>query len=201
MTTSIYVAVALSATALVPADILGESSAPLALVAGKALGPRAETALGLMALAATANTVLLLLLAAARSIYGMAGAGVLPARLARLTRTDVPREAMIVVLFLATSMIVAGDLSSAAHLTDAMVLISFGCVNLALMALAMRSRTPGGTAGRVRDVAISGAGGALCAWLLWHGGWIWILAASAVGALGAGWQFFRRAPYRRAIAR
>ena len=27
------------------------------------------------------------------------------------------------------------------------------------------------------------------------------LAASAVGALGAGWQFFRRAPYRRAIAR
>lgn len=201
VTTSIYVAVALSATALVPANILGESSAPLALVAGKALGPRAETALGVMALAATANTVLLLLLAAARSIYGMAGAGVLPARLASLTRTDVPREAMIVVLLLAMSLIVAGDLSSAAHLTDAMVLISFACVNLALMALAMRSRTPGGTAGRIRDVAISGAGGVMCAWLLWHGGWVWILAAGAVGALGAGWQLFRRAPYRRAVAR
>jgi APA family basic amino acid/polyamine antiporter len=199
VTTSIYMAVALSATALVPANILGESSAPLALVAGKALGPRAETALGLMALAATANTVLLLLLAAARSIYGMAAAGKLPARLARLTRTAVPREAMFVVLLLATSLIVAGDLSSAAHLTDAMVLISFACVNLALMTLAMRRRTPGGTARRVCDVAISGAGGVTCAWLLWHGGWMWILAAGAVGALGAGWQLCRRAPYRRAI--
>ena len=186
VTTSIYVAVALSATALVPVSILGSSSAPLALVAGKALGPRAETALGLMALAATANTVLLLLLAAARSVYGMAAAGVLPARLASLTRTNVPREAMIVVLLLATSLIVVGDLSSAAHLTDAMVLISFACVNVALMTLATRRRTPGGTTGRVRDVAISGAGGLMCAWLLWHGGWIWILAAGAVGALGAG---------------
>ena len=201
VTTSIYVAVALSATALVPANVLGESSAPLALVAGKALGPQADTAVGLMALAATANTVLLLLLAAARSIYGMAGAGVLPARLASLTNTDVPREAMIVVLLLAMGLIVAGDLSSAAHLTDAMVLISFACVNLALMALAMRNQTPGGTARRIRDVAISGAGGLMCAWLLWHGGWIWGLAAGAVGALGAGWQLFRRAAYRRAVAR
>jgi APA family basic amino acid/polyamine antiporter len=201
VTTLIYVAVALSATALVPVNILGESSAPLAVVAGKALGPRAETALGLMALAATANTVLLLLLAAARSIYGMAGEGVLPTRLARLTRTDVPREAMIVVLLLAMGLIVAGDLSSAAHLTDAMVLISFTCVNLALITLALRNRTPGGTARRIRDVAISGVGGVMCAWLLWHGGWIWILAAGAVGALGAGSQLVRRAPYGRAVAR
>ena len=201
VTTSIYVAVALSATALVPAEILGESSAPLALVAGKALGPRAETVLGLMALAATANTVLLLLLAAARSVYGMAGAGVLPARLASLTRTDVPREAMIVVLLLAMGLIAAGDLSSAAHLTDAMVLISFACVNLALMALAMRGQTPGGRLGRLRDAAIAGTGGLMCAWLLWHGGWVWVLAAGAVGALSAGWQFFRRTAYRRAPAR
>jgi len=201
VTTSIYVAVALSATALVPAEILGESSAPLALVAGKALGPRAETVLGLMALAATANTVLLLLLAAARSIYGMAGAGVLPTRLASLTRTDVPREAMIVVLLLAMGLIAAGDLSNAAHLTDAMVLMSFACVNLALMALAMRGQTPGGRLGRLRDAAISGTGGLMCAWLLWHGGWVWIVAAGAVGALGAAWQLFRRAAYRRAPAR
>jgi hypothetical protein len=28
-----------------------------------------------------------------------------------------------------------------------------------------------------------------------------LLAAGAVGALGAGWQLFRRAAYRRAVAR
>jgi hypothetical protein len=65
-------------------------------------------------------------------------AGVLPPRRAGLTRTDVPREAMIVVLLLATGLIVVGDLSSAAHLTDAMVLISVTCVNPALMWLAVR---------------------------------------------------------------
>jgi APA family basic amino acid/polyamine antiporter len=201
VTTTIYVAVALSATALVPANVLGESAAPLALVARTALGERADTALSLMALAATANTVLLLLLAAARSIYGMAGAGVLPARLAGLTRTDVPREAMILVLLLAIGLIVVGDLSSAAHLTDAMVLISFACVNLGLLWLAVRKRTPGGARTRTRDVMISGAGGVMCAWLLWHGGWVWIVAAGAVGALGAGWLFVRRAAAAGAPAR
>jgi hypothetical protein len=31
----------------------------------------------------------------------------------------------------------------------------------------------------------------MCAWLLWHGGWV--VAASAVGALGAIWLIGRRA--------
>lgn len=200
VTTCIYVAVALSATALVPAGALGASAAPLALVAGTALGPHAGVVVAVMALAATANTVLLLLLAAARSIYGMAGAGVLPARLTGLTRTDVPREAMAVVLLLALGLIIAGDLSSAAHLTDAMVLISFACVNAGLMWLALRHRTPGGPAARTRDIALAGMGGLMCAWLLWHGGWVWIAAAAGVGALGAAWVIGRRAAGFRVLA-
>jgi APA family basic amino acid/polyamine antiporter len=198
-TTAIYVAVALSAIAVVPPAMLGDSSAPLALVAGRALGRSADAAVALMALAATANTVLLLLLAAARSVYGMAAAGVLPRRLTVLTRTDVPREAMVVVLLLALGLIAAGDLSSAAHLTDAMVLISFACVNAGLAWLAVRKQTPGGPFVRARDVAIAGAGGLMCLWLLGHGGWVWILAAAAVGALGAGWVLVGRAAGYRAL--
>jgi APA family basic amino acid/polyamine antiporter len=191
-TTLIYIAVALSALAVVPAGVLGASSAPLALVVGQVLGPGADTVLTLMALAATANTVLLLLLAAARSIYGMADAGVLPRNLARLTRTQVPREAMIVVLVLALALILAGDLSKAARLTDAMVLISFICVNLGLATLGVRKQIPASAPARARDIAISTAGALMCAWLLWHGGWEWILAASAVAGLGAGWLFLAR---------
>ena len=51
--TTIYVLVALSAVALVPWAELAASSAPLALVAGGVLGPRADTALSLVALAAS----------------------------------------------------------------------------------------------------------------------------------------------------
>jgi amino acid transporter len=109
-----------------------------------------------------------------------------------LTRTDVPREAMIAVLVVAIGLIAAGDLSSVAHLTDAMVLISFICVNFGLMWLGIRKHTAGGAFARTRDITISSAGALMCVWLLWHGGWAWILAASAVGVLGAGWLIIRR---------
>jgi amino acid transporter len=135
---------------------------------------------------------LLLLLAAARSIYGMAAAGVLPRNLARLTSTQVPREAMIVILVLTLALILAGDLSGVARLTDAVVLISFICVNLGLATLGVRKQIPGSAPARARDIAVSTAGALMCAWLLWHGGWEWILAASAVAGLGAGWLLARR---------
>jgi len=75
-TTVIYVLVALSTVAVVDAERLGASAAPLALVVGGVLGKHADMVLSLLALAATANTVLLLLASSARSIYGMATAGV-----------------------------------------------------------------------------------------------------------------------------
>lgn len=192
-TTLIYIAVAVSAVAVIPADMLGRSSAPLALVVGQAVGPAAGVILTLMALAATANTVLLLLVSATRSIYGMADAGVLPRGLARLTSTRVPREAMVAVLVCTIALILAGDLSRVARLTDALVLISFIGVNLGLATLGVRRETPGGRVTWVRDVGLSGAGALMCGWLLWHGGWVWIVAAGAVGAVGAGWLIARRA--------
>jgi APA family basic amino acid/polyamine antiporter len=47
-TTLIYMAVALSATALVDPETLGRSSAPLALVAGRVLGPAADGVLSVV---------------------------------------------------------------------------------------------------------------------------------------------------------
>jgi APA family basic amino acid/polyamine antiporter len=185
ITTVVYVAVALSATAIVPAEELGRSPAPLALVARGTLGPAADTALSVIALAATANTVLLLLLSGSRSVYGMAHDGVLPRRLARLSHTQIPLEAMLVVLVLAAALLTIGDLSAVARLTDALVLLSFVAVNLSLASLAARGRAHGGRAGRIGDVVIPVAGALLCGGLLWEGGWAWIAAAAGVGAVGA----------------
>lgn len=184
VTTALYVAVALSATALVPADRLGASPAPLAAVARTALGPRADAALTLMALAATANTVLLLLAAAARSIYGMAAAGVLPARLARVGRTQVPREATAAVVAMSALLVLSGSLAGVARLTDAVVLLSFTAVNVSLVWLALRGRTAGGSGRRTADVVVPGLGAALCGGLLVEGGWIWVAAAGVVAAAG-----------------
>jgi APA family basic amino acid/polyamine antiporter len=196
-TTLIYIAVALSATAIVPAEALAASRAPLALVARGVLGGSAELALGLMALAATANTVLLLLLSGSRSIYGMASDGVLPRRLARLSRTQIPVTAMLIVLALAGALVLGGDLSAVARLTDAAVLLCFGAVNASLVWLAFRGRTAGGPTRRLADIVVPGLGGLLCAGLLVEGGWRWIgiaLLLALVGAAGRALAGGRFAP-------
>jgi basic amino acid/polyamine antiporter, APA family len=184
-TTLIYVAVALSATALVPSDVLGRSPAPLATAAGRVLGGAADATLSLVALAATANTVLLLLFAASRSVYGMATAGVLPRALGRLTRSALPLRALVAVTAVAWVLVLIGDLTKVARLTDAAVLISFGLVNASLLRLALARRTPATGSRRALEIVLPTLGIVLCGGLLAYSGWVWILAAGAIGIGGA----------------
>jgi amino acid transporter len=183
-TTAIYVAVALSATALVPAEALGRSAAPLALVARRVLGPAADGILSGVALAATANTVLLLLFSASRSVYGMARDHVLPAHLARLTASASPAWALGVAGTVAAGLIIAGDLASAARLTDAAILLSFMLVNASLAWLGGHGRAASTGWRRGADVAVPVGGMLLCGVLLGYSGWRWIAAALLVALAG-----------------
>jgi amino acid transporter len=178
-TTTIYVLVALSAVAVVDAARLGASDAPLALVVGRVLGERADTTLSIMALAATANTALLLLVSAARSIYGMAVAGLLPKRLARVGRTAVPVSSTLLVLALLAALVALGTLRQVAAMTDAVVLVSFLFVNGSLPWLAARGRTPATGGARLVEILIPSLAFLLCTWLLLHAG-----ATSIAGAVG-----------------
>jgi amino acid transporter len=184
-TTLIYIAVALSATALVPFEALGRSSAPLALVAGRVLGPAADGTLSLLALAATANTVLLLLFAASRSVYGMANENVLPHFLARVEFSGSPSRSLAVVSVVACALILIGELSKVARLTDAAILISFMMVNASLVRLGVGGRTRTTGARRALDVVVPSLGVLLCGALLGYSGWFWIGMAAAVGIVGA----------------
>ena len=176
VTTVIYIAVALSATAAVGWRALAETPAPLAVVARSVLGARADATLTFIALAATANTVLLLLVAAARSVYGMGTAGVLPAWLGRVGGRAIPTVATGVVLVVAGLLVLRGDLHDVATLTDAAVLASFALVNASLVWLAARGQARSRGARRAADVAVAGAAGVLCTWLALHTGWKGVLA-------------------------
>jgi APA family basic amino acid/polyamine antiporter len=181
VSTAIYVLVAISAVALVPWRELGASPAPLALVAGRVLGPRADLALSLVALAATANTVLLLLVSSSRSIYGMAAAGALPAVLGRVGRTATPWVASVVVFAVTGALLLAGSLAQVAAMTDAAVLASFGLVNASLAWLAWRGRV-GGRAAIDRSVPLLATG--LCVMLLLHVGTRSLAAAAGLALVG-----------------
>jgi APA family basic amino acid/polyamine antiporter len=180
----IYLVVALSATALVDWRELAGSTAPLALVAGRAFGPRADTALTVIGLAATSNTVLLLMVAAARSIYGMAAAGALPRALARVGRRAVPLPATIAVVAVTGLLILPGNLARAAAMTDAAVLLSFLLVNLSLPWLARQGRTGGGAARRTVDRVVPALAVALCGWLLLHTGWESLIVTALLALSG-----------------
>jgi amino acid transporter len=177
VTTAIYALVALSAVAVVDAARLGASDAPLALVAGRVLGARADATLSVLALAATANTALLLLASASRSIYGMAAAGALPRALARVGRTAVPVTSTLLVLALLAVLVALGTLRQVAAMTDAVVLLSFLLVNGSLPWLAVRRRTPATGGARAAEILIPSLAFALCTWLLLHAGVTSVLAA------------------------
>ena len=183
-TTAIYVLVALSAVAVVGGDRLGRSSAPLALVVREALGPAADTALSAVALAATANTVLLLLVAASRSVYGMAAVGALPGRLARVNRRGVPVAATTAVVLLAAAMAAGGNLHRLATMTDAAVLFAFIAVNGSLGWLAVRRTTFSRGLRRGADIGLPTAAVALCTVLLGYAGRASLVFAVGVMALG-----------------
>lgn len=135
-----------------------------------------------MALAATANTVLLLLLSACRPVYGMAAAGQLPRRRAGIGDRATPSIATWTVMGLAAALVLGGSLAQAAAMTDAAVLGSFMLVNASLVWIATRRTARPVT--RALDVAVPAAGLVMCGTLLLHIGWVSVAVALGLAAVG-----------------
>lgn len=136
VTTAVYVLVALAAVAVVPAAELAEAGAPLARVVERAAGERAGDVVALVALFATANTVLLLLATGPRAMYGMANRGLLPGWLGRVWhRRGTPWVAILLITTVAGGFALTGDVSFIAEVTNFAVFTLFVVVNGSLIRL------------------------------------------------------------------
>jgi amino acid transporter len=160
---------------------LSASDAPLALVARRVLGPRAGVVLTVIALGATANTVLLVLVSASRSLHGMAAAGTLPTQLGCVTRRGSPAAATWLVVAVIALVVAVETPAQTAFMTDALVLTSFMAVDAILIWLAARRRLDGGAGRRAADMTLGSLAFMGCGWLLVHVGWPGQLAAGAFG--------------------
>lgn len=169
ITTVLYVAVALAAISVLGAEALAASKAPLADVAALALGGRAFSLMAGIALLSTANTVLILLMSAARLLYGMAEDGSLPRRLAAVhPGRSTPIVATATVTCVAAAIVLAfDDIEAVASLTNVTLLLTFVVINGAVIALRRLEpdtprpwRIPGALAG-VPVVPVLGAASAL----------------------------------------
>jgi APA family basic amino acid/polyamine antiporter len=142
VTTVLYVLVAISAVGAIGAPALAASGAPLADVAARVLGQSAGDVLAVVALAATGNTALLLLMASCRRIYAMASTGALPAFLARVSGgSGIPISGLIPVGVVAALITLWGDIGQVADITNFALFVAFVFVNAAVIEL--RRREPG----------------------------------------------------------
>ena len=135
ISTLLYVGVAVSAVSVLGADALAAAERPLAAVGEKVFGGWAADALSVAAMVSTSTTVLLVVTAASRMFYGMAGADDLPRFLAVVRHRRVPLNALVVTLLLAVGLLLVGDLKTLASATDALIYLTFLVVNAAVVAL------------------------------------------------------------------
>ena len=136
ITTVIYILVAISAVSLADWHELAASSAPLALAASKSMGSNAFLFLSLIALFATGNTVLILLIVGSRQIYGMGMDNVLPKFLSRVhKKTRTPWIAVFFVMLVAVAFIFFEQISIVASFTDFGTFAVFIFVNSAVIIL------------------------------------------------------------------
>ncbi len=139
ISTALYVLVALVAISVMPWKELAASSAPLADVAFATMGPNGALFLSIVALAATASTVLGLFIASSRMIFGMAEEGSLPKLLTKITRkSQAPIVSILLTAVIAIVFILPGDITTVAALTDWGALFIFLTVNFALIMLRFR---------------------------------------------------------------
>jgi APA family basic amino acid/polyamine antiporter len=145
ITTVIYVLVAISTVALVGWDELSKSSAPLALAASKALGSNGVIILTILALFATTNTVLMMLISGSRIIFGIAKYDhSIPDILAEVhssRKTPWLSTIFVSAFTVATIVLYSGKLTDVAGISVFSILVVFALVNLSLINL--RLKQPG----------------------------------------------------------
>ncbi len=134
VTTIFYVLVSVSAVSLVDWRGLGGSGAPLAYAASVVLGENAFLILSVIALFATANTVLILLIVGSRMVYGMARGGSLPKLFSSIHRgRGTPWIAILAVMFPSMVFATLGDIRLVAGVTNFATFTIFASVNFSLV--------------------------------------------------------------------
>lgn len=144
ITATIYASVVWIAVVTVPPAELARSPAPLALVFERLTG-LPLVVMGLVAIVATLNGIIVHMIMIARVLYGLADQGSLPAFVAILhpaTRTPIVATLLGVAAILVLSLLV--PIAGLADFTARFTLAIFAIVNLALIRLKRRGAAPDG---------------------------------------------------------
>jgi len=137
ITSIFYILVSVAAVTVVPWQELGASNAPLADVANGVFGNIGGLLLGIIALFATANTVLIIILAVSRETFGtVREEKALPQFLGKISeKTQTPANAILFTFVIAALFALMEDIVVIAELADFGLFTVFLFINLAVIFL------------------------------------------------------------------
>ena len=136
LTSIIYLLVAISSISLIGWKELSSSEAPLAVVAEKAFGYQGIVLLSFIALFATTNTVLMMLVSGSRIIFGMAKDNSFPnifTMIHKHTRTPWVATFATMILTIVAIVLSSGNISNVASLSVFGIFIVFAFVNFSVI--------------------------------------------------------------------
>ena len=136
ITSIIYVLVSISSIVLVGWKELSSSEAPLAVAAAKTFGNYGIVLLTVIALFATTNTVLMMLVSGSRIIFGMARDGAIPSIFSNIqknTRTPWVATFAIMIFTIAAVVLSLGNIVMMASLSVFGIFVVFAFVNFSLI--------------------------------------------------------------------
>ena len=135
ITSVLYCFTAISVVSIKPFDTI-DPQAPLSDVATTVLGPIGGIIMALIALFATANTVLIMMIVTSRMMYGMARDKALPEGISKVSpKFKTPFLAILLTMIFTIIPLFFGDIRLVADATVFGVLITFFLVNLSLIYL------------------------------------------------------------------
>ena len=136
--TVLYVLFAIAALLLVGPEVLGASTAPVKDVVIPLLGEYAFI-FAIIALASTANTVMICLITASRLSYGMANEHALPSFISKVNKKfRTPHFAVIFAFLVATLFLLLANMVIIAEVTNFAALTAFFMVNISVIVLRLR---------------------------------------------------------------
>ncbi len=134
ITAIVYILVSISAVRVLDWQELGASVAPLADVIKKSLGQGWGFGILIIALFATTNTVLIMLISGSRILYGVSLDKALPGIFSVIhQKRKTPWIAVIVIGALSASFVFIGDIGMVANISVFAIIMVFVLVNLALI--------------------------------------------------------------------
>ncbi len=141
-TTILYIAVSIAFTSLMPyreiVSVVQQGAGALAVAAGKAGGELSLSALAIIALFSTSNTVLVSIFGTSRMLYGMAKDAVLPKFLSNLNTHKTPANAVYFATITSMLLALLGDIKLVAEATVIGMFLVFLVDNAAVIALRLK---------------------------------------------------------------